>query len=324
MAKLIGNYKSLWDKQFHPIETSVYFLCGFSFDRFIFDQKTISFENLTDALKNGHLVSSYSFRSNIEEKFYKENGLKFKCYYMILNTICLENNQIIQLRKYSKSPDWKGDWSKNSSKWTPKLIEKLNTKGFSLKEETSFWMSYTDLIKYFYGAIVFFPCVNEPNFFKFNGVFLYLNSTNINVFNINLSVKTNINFSLFSKYDIEDIHFAPIFLIFEYQKNIISMKYITKTALIKNNNYFSLCLDPGNYKVIALSCKFWKFNEPSIPDSNNDFKLSFYAPVSIQCEMKLYSKDILTYALIQVCLKNGEKKQLQNNLFIYQQNCYCI
>ena len=37
--------------------------------------------------------------------------------------------------------DWKGDWSNDSTKWTPEIVKLLN---FEKKDKGSFWISLKD------------------------------------------------------------------------------------------------------------------------------------------------------------------------------------
>ena len=54
---------------------------------------------------------------------------------------------------------WKGDWSQNSSKWTPELRKKFNVEADP--EDGSFWMDYKEFSLY-YGSV--FVCKVNPTF----------------------------------------------------------------------------------------------------------------------------------------------------------------
>ena len=57
------------------------------------------------------------------------------------NTITL-----VLLRNPWGSFEWKGDWSDASDLWTDELKESV---GFVDRDDGAFWMSYTDMRKYF-------------------------------------------------------------------------------------------------------------------------------------------------------------------------------
>lgn len=56
---------------------------------------------------------------------------------------------------------WNGAWSDRSPLWTPSLRSELVPEG---SEEGIFWISFTDLCRYFEMAIV---CKIQPNWFQY-------------------------------------------------------------------------------------------------------------------------------------------------------------
>ena len=48
--------------------------------------------------------------------------------------------QLIQINNHWSKFDWKGEWNKDSEKWTPQIKKKVDF----AKNETSFWMNMSE------------------------------------------------------------------------------------------------------------------------------------------------------------------------------------
>lgn len=51
---------------------------------------------------------------------------------------------------YIRRFEWKGDWSDNSSKWTPDVIRQVQN--FTRADDGTFWMSVNDFVRFYEGV----------------------------------------------------------------------------------------------------------------------------------------------------------------------------
>jgi len=86
---------------------------------------------------------------SFDEKF-KEMGLISSHAYALIeaHTVSVGSKKVrlLKLRNPWGGTEWKGDWSDESTKWTPELKKKLDWKD---EDDGTFWIDYEDFITYF-------------------------------------------------------------------------------------------------------------------------------------------------------------------------------
>lgn len=75
------------------------------------------------------------------------------CYSLISVHQLSTGPKLVYLRNPWGSKEWDGDWSDNSSKWTPALRAEVRS-AFgdhvtSVQDDGAFWMSYDDMLRHF-------------------------------------------------------------------------------------------------------------------------------------------------------------------------------
>ncbi|XP_014275662.1 calpain-D [Halyomorpha halys] len=82
----------------------------------------------------------------VDEEEYQEKGLRPRHAYSVLDVRDLNGIRLLRLRNPWGHYSWRGDWSDDSSVWTPQLRELLMPHGAS---DGVFWISFDDVLKYF-------------------------------------------------------------------------------------------------------------------------------------------------------------------------------
>jgi calpain-15 len=87
--------------------------------------------------------------------------------YGILDVKEVEKLRLIQIRNpWGDSMEWNGDFSDNSKLWTESLKKAVN---FQKVDDGTFWMSFTDFLKYYNDIIILYYMDDwVQSFFKFN------------------------------------------------------------------------------------------------------------------------------------------------------------
>lgn len=89
--------------------------------------------------------------STSEEKSESSIGLVPGHAYSLIAVKQLSNGtQLVCIRNPWGIVEWSGDWSDNSSLWTPSLKQELGEQFSTFGDDGLFWMSFQDLIKYFF------------------------------------------------------------------------------------------------------------------------------------------------------------------------------
>ncbi|XP_017493640.1 PREDICTED: calpain-D-like [Rhagoletis zephyria] len=98
---------------------------------------------------------------DVTKSEYRKMGLLKEHAYSVLEVISTEQLRLVKLRNPWGGIVWNGAWSDRSPLWTPSLRSELVPEG---SEEGIFWISFTDLCRYFEMAIV---CKIQPNWFQY-------------------------------------------------------------------------------------------------------------------------------------------------------------
>lgn len=111
------------------------------------ESNSLTPEKLLEWDKKGYLMNSAVLKrgQGMEEK--NATGIVNQHAYSLIAVKKLKspNVTLVQCRNPWGSFEWKGDWSDNSSKWTPALKKEV---GFSeAKDDGLFWISYDDYVE---------------------------------------------------------------------------------------------------------------------------------------------------------------------------------
>ena len=148
-AKYFGSYSAIDGGNSH---VAMYYLTGeFPLRLSMRKDKTLS------ELKNGELWNKlYNWRKNgaflcagsrgSDDSNINNLGIVQGHAYTILGMYQVGNTQLLKLRNTWGDTEWKGDWSDNSSKWTPELRQRL---GIENKNDGVFVMSLKDFAAHF-------------------------------------------------------------------------------------------------------------------------------------------------------------------------------
>eukprot|EP01091_Cochliopodium_minus_P007007 TRINITY_DN1694_c0_g1_i1.p1 TRINITY_DN1694_c0_g1~~TRINITY_DN1694_c0_g1_i1.p1 ORF type:complete len:448 (-),score=146.16 TRINITY_DN1694_c0_g1_i1:91-1434(-) len=87
--------------------------------------------------------------------------------YGILDVQEFQGVRLIQIRNpWGDGMEWNGDYSDKSPKWTEQLKKAVK---FSIRDDGTFWMSYTDFLKYYNDVVILYYENNwVQSFFKFD------------------------------------------------------------------------------------------------------------------------------------------------------------
>lgn len=126
------------------------------------------FHKFQSLLKEGALVGSSvsmkNFPDKAEDNFESEYGIVVSHAYQILDARKVGNHKFIKVRNPWGRFEYKGEYSKESPKWTEPLKKELN---YTDNEDGSFWMTF-DEYRYFFRSLSY--CIPNQNDWKVSTV----------------------------------------------------------------------------------------------------------------------------------------------------------
>ena len=175
-AKLCGGFSAIEHGQAHVAIHNLFGWYGSVIDNISENSQDINiFDTLMDlksknamlscSINFDHLSSEYSSNEDLEKKV----GLVSAHSYQILDVKEANQNNFIKLRNPWCKFEWKGDFSKASSKWTPQLKQQLNYSNDDDNDGT-FWMQFSDFYKFFSDISYSIPPEKSFNSYSFCGV----------------------------------------------------------------------------------------------------------------------------------------------------------
>jgi len=124
------------------------------------------------------LITNHSYTIIDAEEVYGADGKKIR---------------LLKIRNPWGSNEWTGDWSDNSSKWTPELKKLLN---FSQGDDGVFWMDYNDFLKFYTSTHI---CKYNNNFNYICEKYSFPKDSAFSLINIKIDKNTNGSFVLNQK-----------------------------------------------------------------------------------------------------------------------------
>ena len=88
-------------------------------------------EKTVDKLKSSGLLSNHAYSLIASAEFYEKEGNKI---------------QLFKIRNIWGTYEWQGDWSDNSSKWTPEIKKLLN---YKFENDGTFWICAKDYLNFY-------------------------------------------------------------------------------------------------------------------------------------------------------------------------------
>jgi len=204
------------------------------------------------------------------------------------------NDKILKLRNPWGQGEWKGEWSDNSSKWTPQLKTSL---GFSKGDDGIFFMNFKDWQKYFYDYQV---CYYNDNFKyscqKFNSspsepthISFRLDQGGEYYFTVN-----QVNKRMFRKTDLYAYSQLTLFIA---RQEGDSFKYVGSVSKADKEMWFKAQCQPGKY--IAYVMTPWKRKV-------NEFSFSVYG--LDETEIELVDKTAVPTTFLECVMIEKAKK----------------
>jgi calpain-15 len=280
MAKLNGSYEalaggntceSLKTLTGYPCE-SIYFVRGPKGAASIDSDKI--WMQMLSMKENGFIMTATCNRSDVSKETYRMVGLESWHVYSVLSVCEVGNNRLVRLRNPSGKSEWRGDWSKRSSLWTPFMRQVLDEPVFnhynpSQTDTGVFWMSFDDLAYYFTCVDV---CKTRPDWFesRLSGYFSHESDQSMTVFNMIVCETCEINLSFFHKTTDKnrtekadnDICFA-IFEASTHHQKLVGKLVLSVGAgkrLIRESANCEHLFDPGQYLIVPFSFNHWYTN----------------------------------------------------------------
>ena len=223
-----------------------------------------------------------------------------------------EKVKLINLRNPWGNGEWSGDWSDSSSKWTNDIRNQCG--GVYKKDDGSFWMSYSEFLKYF---VIVGICHLCPNYY-YTTLHVPKNVTKNGPVISRIEVREN---STHAYIMLHQKNPRIILKSGDYQKSVICYIYLVddKNNYIKANGKCdkNVCievnLNEGNYYLIS------DINFRYVQNVQHCYNLSAYAssPVGIFTENNKNIEEAFKYGLYSYSKNNLSPKE-HNGGYLYQ------
>jgi hypothetical protein len=278
MAKLNGSYEALdGGTSTEALAT----LTGYPCESITFEKSQsyphVNAKNIWPRFLNmwekGFLMATLYSQRHLTSEVFLKYGLIFNHEYSVLDVCELKNNRLVRLRDPHGRSKWNGEWSYDSSKWTPRLRRKLGepTPGRHKPNKAEsyglFWMSFNDFLYFFESVTV---CKTSPNWFesRSSGYFSPEGARNMIAFTLTVSQTCEIDMDLFhntnknrSERATHDLC-VSVFRISDNRSVAGGKLVLGKLAV---STYRRLCksihcehvIEPGEYLIVPFSFNFW-------------------------------------------------------------------
>lgn len=280
---------------------------------------------------------------------YQKLGLRPRHAYSVMNVEELSGNRLVQLRNPWGTFSWKGDWSDNSSNWTPEL-RKMVKGSTHRNHEGIFWISLTDMLKYFDRIDV---CKIRDNWreLRLQGEFPCNAKDPVVVSEITVFTPTEMELCLFqegtrggatsaspspsgtSGSTSPTFRRSPVDLcvmVFRASKNGIGPLVGKHIGHSKRQVYpFVTCtvmLEPGEYTVVCTAFNHWAtlspsqdiyISSPTPSTPKPKFILAIHSSKKVMVEQTLSSPQILADSLIEMAMSSGKVETMGSHLTAY-------
>lgn len=327
-AKLYGNYSAIYESSL-VYEKCLSAITGLPFEKMFLKNSRLlmTFEKLVSTLNvnKNDIVTTEAYSYGLDKGEYEKNGLKYCCHYFILDARMVNGIELVHMKNYPRLNNskinfiWNGDWSFNSNKWTPLMENAFRKQNLPnpKSEDSTFWISFSDLTKYFNRVFVHKLKSPKDSYQKtFSGHFPVKHFFDSDcMFDLDIRKDSLLNFSIFCNDDKTGTENYGYLIVDSEKRGLFSF--------IEMCNFFAIELLKGRYKLILLSYKLFNRTQEEINQSNltNEFSLTVYSrsnEFNVSKSTTNQSSDFIKYALIQATLKDGVKKDMGENIFFYK------
>ena len=223
-----------------------------------------AWEQIVTSKENNYILCASASSTKSSQKLLEGMGLIGSLSYAVIQTADV-GEKIIQLRNPWSKAEWNGDWSDTSSKWTPKIKNKLN---FNEAADGKFWMSFTDFIEYF-------SCITvcELSNYKYSSIITSQDKDHYNIINFEITVSGEYTISIDQKdalymNTIENYNYSCARLII-CKESRGSLNYVIGIRACERNLLKKLALRRGKYFIFVMFD--WEYQE-------REYVLSVYGP----------------------------------------------
>lgn len=270
--------------------------------------------------------------SQIEAAEYEQKGLLMQHAYSIINVVNLGADiRLLQLRNPWGRQVWSGDWSDESSNWTPELREQLKP---NRANEGVFWMSFADFQRYFEKVDV---CKLRTDWheLRYEGYFpsscadlRYLSVFEIQVEEAGTEIEITLHQESRRAVNLHKTPLLPICAAI-FQLKDVQMK--TCGDLVDFSGYkireflgCDIMLDKGVYLIALYAFNHWNSASSSTKTGQAlrpRFVLSLHSSrlITINCHCPVPTMQGDT--MIELVTAKGRKKQHDDNVFSYYLTC---
>ncbi|XP_067136399.1 calpain-D-like [Centruroides vittatus] len=323
-AKLYGCYEALESGR---VIDGLQILTGAPCENIILNSSTTEEEIDKDFIW-AQLLSMYSAKflfgatsgggnnSQLNEHYYKI-GLIPRHAYSVLHIFHDDNLRLLCLRNPWANCVWKGNWSTHSRMWTSKLRKKLMP---SDSDESSFWISFEDVLKYFHSINV---CKIRSNWHEtqFEGTYpCFADHRNLTAVKIYISEITELELMLYqndqrnvenSKRSYLDLYIT----VFRTTSGHIGLFKECSSHQIRSFVGCNIMLEMGEYVVICFAFNHWNTNVKS-----EDYPKSHLVIQSSKClQMKkaLSPKHVFADSIINLAIAKGVRHEGRKGMTAY-------
>ncbi|XP_023233668.1 calpain-D-like [Centruroides sculpturatus] len=227
------------------------------------------------------------------------------------------NCKLLCLRNPWANYVWKGNWSTHSRLWTSKLRKKLMPPDI---EESSFWISFEDILKYFDSIDV---CKIRSNWHeaRFEGTYpCFADHKNLTAVKIYISELTELELMLFQndQRNVENSERSYLDLCITVFHTASGHVGLFKECSSRQIRCFVGCntmLEMGEYVVICFAFNHWNINLKS-----KDYPKSLLVIQSSKClQMKkaLSHKHIFADSIINLVIAKGARHEGREGMTAY-------
>lgn len=271
----------------------------------------------------------------MDEEEYTRVGLRPRHAYSVMD-VRDEGNQLrlVKLRNPWGHFSWKGDWSDDSSLWTPELKAMLMPRG---ADEGVFWMCFKDVIKYF-DCIDVCKIRSGWNEIRLEGL-LPTKSTdtdNIPFVILTINETTEVDLSLFQSSRRDTLHNVDQKISPKVQQLdlcIMIFRSVTKQnpqeivdigslidyspRQVRNFVGCSLILEPGEYVILCTAFNHWQTKSIQYSLEYPKFLLSIHCSKQLLVETSRPLNHLLADAVIKLAMAKGQKHYAREHLTAY-------
>ncbi|XP_071847234.1 calpain-15-like [Apostichopus japonicus] len=256
----------------------------------------------------------------VDEQLYQSLGLRRRHSYSVLDVQDICGNRLLRLRNPWGRFSWNGDWSDNSSKWTPALRDAL---GAHEARGGVFWISLADILKYFDTIDIskLHPGWSEV---RVDGSFPASASDPCKVTVVTLDRPTEVDFTLYQTWrKSEKLTDVPsdllIMVVRANGDQVIGEPRVVAFARRQLRAFVSCSamLEPGDYIVLCCSFNNLKLNQQYTGVTLLPYVVAMHSsrPLMYTSAMRPYS--LIAQTIIALAVQKGNRHEGREGVTCY-------